>query len=204
MPDSWRHVGRLPRTLLAAALIGFTLIATGLLNPARAQTPTVLRVSVLPVGSPVELSRRYAPLGRYLENALDRRIEWTRSADDEASVEALVNGTIDLAMLGGFTFVQAQMRSGGKIIPLVQRDKDANYRSMFITPVDSGIRRLEDLKGRSFSFGPRSSTSGHLMPRATPEEQEILALQEASKFVPTRVENYQRIRAVAESAGLLK
>ncbi|OWQ43905.1 putative selenate ABC transporter substrate-binding protein [Roseateles noduli] len=295
MPDSWRQIGPAMRAFFAA-----WLISAGMGGPAQAQTPQVLRVTVLPFGSPVELNRRYAPLVRYLEKELERKIEWTQSADYDASVAAIVDGRTDLVMLGGLTFVQAHQRSGGRVIPLVQRDKDANYRSMFITPVDSGIRRLEDLKGRSFSFGPRSSTSGHLMPRAflqaakidpeadfrqvvyssghdatvaavvtgkvdagvlhtfaweklvaagrvdtstirvfytsppfsdtnwsvhadmpaatrkaiaaaflkidgsTPEEQEILALQEAAKFVPTRVENYQRIRAVAESAGLLK
>ena len=38
----------------------------------------------------------------------------------------------------------------------------------------------------------------------TPQGKEILALQRASKFVPTKAENYDGIRAAAENAGLLK
>jgi phosphonate transport system substrate-binding protein len=61
--------------------------------------------------------------------------------------------------------VQAQIRSGGKIIPIAQREEDTQFRSVFITQTDSGIKQLSDLKGKQVSFGSQSSTSGHLMPR---------------------------------------
>ena len=73
---------------------------------------------------------------------------------------------MDLAWFGGFTFVQANVRSGGKVLPLVQREEDEKFRSVFITDARSGITRLEDLKGKTLSFGSPSSTSGHLMPRS--------------------------------------
>lgn len=267
---------------------------------ALAQTREVLRVTTIPAGSPAELARRFAPLGKYLERELDMKVEWVPTVDYEAVVDGLVHRKIDLALLGGFTFVLANARTGGKIVPLVQREGDANYRSIFITQPNSGIRRLEQLRGRSFLFGPVSSTSGHLMPRATllaakidperdmrqvnysgghdataaavvsgkvdagvlhlyaweklveekkidaaavrvffttppfydtnwsvhaalpaetrdairvaflkldaarPEDRQILDLQRATKFIPTRVENYQRIKAAAENADLLK
>jgi phosphonate transport system substrate-binding protein len=61
--------------------------------------------------------------------------------------------------------VQANVRSGGKAIPLVQREEDARFRSVFIT-TDPAIKTLADLKGKDLSFGSASSTSGHLMPRS--------------------------------------
>jgi phosphonate transport system substrate-binding protein len=70
-----------------------------------------------------------------------------------------------MVWFGGFTFVQANERSGGKVIPLVQREEDQKFRSVFIT-TDKSINKLEDLKGKNFSFGSESSTSGHLMPRS--------------------------------------
>ncbi|GGY42124.1 putative selenate ABC transporter substrate-binding protein [Pseudoduganella albidiflava] len=39
---------------------------------------------------------------------------------------------------------------------------------------------------------------------ATPEGKEILALQRATKFIPTKAENYLAIEAAAKNAGLLK
>jgi phosphonate transport system substrate-binding protein len=50
-------------------------------------------------------------------------------------------------------------------LPLVQREEDEKFRSVFITS-DPTINTLADLKGKDVSFGSQSSTSGHLMPRA--------------------------------------
>ncbi len=93
------------------------------------------------------------------------KVEFTPVTDYAAAVEALANRQVDLAWLGGFTFVQANQRSGGKIVPLVQRAEDEKFRSVFVTS-NPAIRSLADLKGHTLSFGSQSSTSGHLMPRS--------------------------------------
>lgn len=279
------------RSLLAASL----LLLTG-----AAGAQQVLRVTAIPDEAPTELARKFSPLGRYLEGKLGMKVEWTPVTDYAAAVEALVNKKVDLAWLGGFTFVQASVRSGGKVVPLVQREEDEKFRSVFITDAASGIHKLEDLKGKTLSFGSQSSTSGHLMPRSyllaarinpdvdlkrinfsgahdatiaavasgkvdagalnisvwdklvadkkvdtsqvkvfyttptyydynwtvhadmpvalrnklqqafltldatTLQGKEILALQRATRFVPTQADNYTGIRAAAENAGLLK
>ena len=131
-----------------------------------AQAQTVLRVTAIPDESPTELARKFAPLGQYLEAKLGVKVEWTPVTDYAAAVEALVNKKVDLAWFGGFTFVQASVRSEGRVIPLVQREEDEKFRSVFITDASSGITKLEDLKGKTLSFGSPSSTSGHLMPRS--------------------------------------
>ena len=51
------------------------------------------------------------------------------------------------------------------MVPLLQRQEDTDFKSVFITRLGSGITKLEDLKGKTVSFGSPSSTSGHLMPR---------------------------------------
>ena len=259
----------------------------------------VLRVSAIPDEAPTELVRKFAPLGQYLEKELGMKVEWTPVTDYAAVVEALAAKKIDLAWLGGFTFVQARLRTGNAI-PIVQRAEDEKFTSKFITSVNSGINKLEDLKGRTFAFGSVSSTSGSLMPRyfllqhglnperdfkrvaysgahdataawvasgkaeagvlnasvweklvesgkadtqqvkvfwATPpyydynwtvrgdldpalvkkltqaflkldpnnpEHKEIMALQRASRFIPTQAENYKNTEQAARSAGLLK
>jgi phosphonate transport system substrate-binding protein len=125
----------------------------------------VFRVTAIPDESPTELARKAAPLMKYLEAKLGMKVEFTPVTDYAAAVEALVNRKIDLAWFGGFTFVQAQMRSGGKAIPIVQREEDEKFRSVFITS-DPAIKQLAELKGKDVSFGSQSSTSGHLMPRS--------------------------------------
>jgi phosphonate transport system substrate-binding protein len=85
-------------------------------------------------------------------------------SDYAAVVEALGAKRLDLVWFGGFTFVQAKMRTGGTAVPLVQRAEDEKFTSRFITS-DPAIKTLADLKGKNFVFGAPSSTSGHLMPR---------------------------------------
>lgn len=148
-----------------AWLVGAGLLAAALCanHPAFAQQ--VLRVTAIPDESPTELARKAAPLTKYLEGKMGMKVEFTPVTDYAAAVETLVNGKVDLAWFGGFTFVQANIRSGGKAVPLVQREEDAKFRSVFITS-DPAIRSLADLKGKDVSFGSQSSTSGHLMPRS--------------------------------------
>jgi phosphonate transport system substrate-binding protein len=288
-PSVWPITRRSFKALLLA-----TLLAGGASSFAQA----VLRVTAIPDESPTELARKAAPLVKYLEGKLGMKVEFTPVTDYAAAVEALASKKVDLAWFGGFTFVQAQVRSGGKAIPIVQREEDEKFRSVFITS-DPAIKQLSDLKGKDVSFGSQSSTSGHLMPRSVllqagldpdkdfrrvaysgahdatiaavaagkvqagalnisvwekfvadkkvdtskvtaffttppyfdynwtvhadmpaalrekitqallslsrndPEGQSILELQRATRFVPTKAENYKGIESAARSAGLL-
>ena len=125
----------------------------------------VFKVTAIPDESPTELARKAEPLVKYLEKTLGMKVEFTPVTDYAASVEALANKQVDMAWYGGFTFVQASIRSGGKAVPIVQRAEDEKFRSVFITS-DPAIKTLADLKGKNVSFGSQSSTSGHLMPRS--------------------------------------
>lgn len=286
---------RTPRFRTVSALLALAMTLTVSL----AQAQAVFKVTAIPDEAPTELARKAAPLVKFLEKALGMKVEFTPVTDYAASVEALANKQIDLAWYGGFTFVQANVRSGGKAVPLVQREEDEKFQSVFITS-DPTIKSLADLKGKNVSFGAQSSTSGHLMPRSfllqanidpdkdfkrvaysgahdatiaavsagkveagalnisvwekfvadgkvdtkkvrvfyttppyfdynwtvhadmpvaqrekltkaflsldrsTAEGKEILDLQRATRFIPTKVENYKGIEAAARSAGLLK
>lgn len=285
------------KSLLAASAAASLLFAAP--GASAQNTPGVLKVSAIPDEAPTELQRKFKPLGDYLAKATGLKVEFTPVTDYAASVEGLINKKLDMVWFGGFTFVQANVRSKGQVTPLVQRAEDEKFRSVFIT-TNPAIHKLEDLRGKTLSFGSESSTSGHLMPRSfllgakinpdtdlkrvsfsgahdatvaavaggkvdagalnisvweklveankvdpktvrvfyttpgyydynwsvrsdmnpalqkkirdaflaldasTPQGKEILELQRASKFVPTKAENYKAIEAAARNAGLLK
>jgi phosphonate transport system substrate-binding protein len=130
------------------------------------QAQTVLRVTTIPEEAATEQIRKFGPLTKYLERTTGTKVDFVPVNDYPAAVEALVNKQVDLVWFGGFTYVQAQIRSGGKIIPIAQREEDTKFRSVFITQTNSGIKSLADLKGKQVSFGSPSSTSGHAMPRS--------------------------------------
>ncbi len=283
------------------ALRGLTLftLASAALTAPLSHAAESLRVSAIPDESPTELQRKFAPLGRYLEKTLGMPVQWVPVTDYAAVVEALAARKLDMAWLGGFTYVQTKLRTNGAVVPLVQRAEDEKFTSRFIT-ADPAIQSLADLKGKTFAFGSASSTSGHLMPRyfllkagvnpekdfktvafsgahdatvafvaagkveagvlnasvwdklveskkvdmskvrvfattppyydynwtvrgdlpaetqrklrdaflkldaSKPEDKEIMDLQRASKFVPTKPENYASIEEAGRSAGLIK
>jgi len=143
------------------ALMTCALVTFGAISHAQ----QVFRVTTIPEEAATEQVRKFTPLATYLEKKLGMKVEFTPVSDYPAAVEALVNKKVDLVWFGGFTHVQAQLRSGGKIVPIAQREEDTKFQSVFIAKTDSGIKALADLKGRQVSFGSQSSTSGHLMPR---------------------------------------
>lgn len=123
----------------------------------------VLRASFIPDESPSVLRRKFKPLSDYLEKKIGMKIEFRPVSDGDALIEALVSNKLDMVWLDGSNFIRAKSRSNDQVIPLVQRAEDEDTRSVFITR-HAGITSLEDLKGRTFSFGAESSVSGHLMP----------------------------------------
>ncbi|WP_264310235.1 putative selenate ABC transporter substrate-binding protein [Pseudomonas putida] len=128
-----------------------------------AQAAETLRVSAIPDEAPTELQRKFKPLGEYLSKQLGMEVKFVPVADYPAVVESLASDRLDLAWLGGFTFVQVHLKDP-TATPLVQREQDAQFTSKFIT-ANPNVKSLADLKGKSFAFGSISSTSGSLMPR---------------------------------------
>jgi len=146
-------------------LISRCALALSLVLGAATAHAQVLRVSAIPDEAPTELQRKFKPLGEYLEKETGLKVVFTPVSDYAAVVEGLAAKKIDLAWLGGFTFVQAKLRTKGEALPIVQRAEDEVFTSKFIVPADSPVRSLSELKGKTFAFGSPSSTSGHLMPR---------------------------------------
>jgi len=153
------------RVIIGLVLVlGVTVAIGGLRSAAWSDMPKELRVSAIPDENPNELMRIYAPFADYLTKELGIPVKYFNVVDYAATVEALAAKKLDMVWYGGFTFVQARKRTGNAI-PVVSREEDLHFHSKFITRPETGIKTLADLKGKTFSFGSVSSTSGHLMPR---------------------------------------
>ena len=150
-------------TLRACSLAILLVFAVSAV-PATAADPA-LRVGMIPDAGATQVSiEEKAPLRDYLEKAIGQPVELIIPTNYNATVEALGNGSLDFAYLGGLTYVKAHERYN--VTPLVQRESDREFHSLFITGTASPIKSLADLKGKSFAFGDINSTSGHLMPYA--------------------------------------
>jgi phosphonate transport system substrate-binding protein len=162
-----------PRLIFALAVTAAFALSAGCNRHIYSHDPTVktLRLSMIPTTDPGKVIRESQPLVAYLEQEIGAKIDLTVPTNYAAVVEAIANDQVDIAYLGGFTYVQASKRSG--VVPLVQRERDRNFHSLFITHAESGINSLVDLKGRRFAFGDVNSTSGHLMPEYFMREAHI-------------------------------
>ncbi|MEP6504960.1 MAG: putative selenate ABC transporter substrate-binding protein, partial [Betaproteobacteria bacterium] len=168
-PSSLRLRRALLQSAAALCVAGPALLGS---TAALAQA-NVLRVSAIPDEAPTELQRKFKPLGEYLKAKTGLDVQFTPVTDYAAVVEGLATKKIDLAWLGGFTFVQAKLRTEGQVVPIVQRAEDEKFTSRFIVPIDSPLKTIADLKGHTFAFGAPSSTSGSLMPRYFLQQQGI-------------------------------
>ena len=152
----------------AVALLAVFLCQGATVLPVLAQ-PT-LKVGAIPDQNPERLNRLYGQLADELSERLDVKVRYVPVSNYPAAVSAFRSGGLDLAWFGGLTGVQARLQTPGSQV-LAQRDIDARFRSVFIANTNSGlqpitsINGLTSLRGKRFSFGSESSTSGRLMPQ---------------------------------------
>jgi phosphonate transport system substrate-binding protein len=130
----------------------------------------LLRIGAIPDQNPEKLNRLYSVLATQLSNELKVPVRYVPVSNYPASVSAFRSGSLDLVWFGGLTGVQARLQTPGARV-LAQRDIDAKFRSVFIANTASGLKpirsqkHLTELRGKRFTFGSESSTSGRLMPQ---------------------------------------
>lgn len=162
------------RVALWVLVIVFALLSSGcapIPTPTGAESAVrPFTIGAIPDQDPEKLQRLYSKLADYLSAELDVPVVYKPVTDYTASVTAFSIGDLDMVWFGGLTGVQARLQTPGAEA-IVQRDIDANFHSVFIANVASGLTPFEDingltqLKGHTFTFGSESSTSGRLMPQ---------------------------------------
>lgn len=129
-----------------------------------------LIISAIPDQNPEKLNRLYSIFASELSNSLKFNVIYKPVTNYPAAVSAFRNGDLDMVWFGGLTGVQARLQKKGALV-IAQRDIDANFHSVFIANTKSNIPLIKNpddlklLKGKRFTFGSESSTSGRLMPQ---------------------------------------
>jgi phosphonate transport system substrate-binding protein len=140
-----------------------TLALGGLLAAMAATLPAQAQ-DLVRVGLPATTtdSDDKKPLQAYLNEALGVPVKLVVPKDYSATIDGLGNGSLDFAVLGAVGYVKAHKTVGA--VPLVQRDIDKQFHSVFVTQASSPINAIADLKGKRFAFGDVVSTSGSVIP----------------------------------------
>lgn len=106
----------------------------------------------------------YKPLAEYLSKQLDRPVELRTVDTWEGLAKSLANGETDLALMGPWGYVLANNSAQAQVVSTILYDGKPEYFGLMVTNPDSGIDSVADLKGKTFAFGDKGSTSGYLIP----------------------------------------
>lgn len=133
--------------------------------------PYKLVVAVYTGDNPGERTIVMAKVQKYLEKALNMKVEYLVSTDYTTVIEAMLTGKCHMAYLSPFSYVLATQKQ--KLVPMVSpgfNGTPMGYRSVIVTNPRTGLHSMEDVKARSHEltlcYADPASTSGHLIPRA--------------------------------------
>jgi phosphate/phosphite/phosphonate ABC transporter binding protein len=120
---------------------------------------------VVPIASPAEMFNKFGPLIDYLTKKTGKKFELKIAMNLAEAVKDITDGISQICYLTPSTYIKAHKGGGVRVIAKALRDGKPFHHSVIITRPDSGILSVEDLKGKSFAFGDKDSTSSHIVPR---------------------------------------
>lgn len=170
-------------------------------------TPAVLAdtfvFTAIPDQDERQLTERFGKIADYLEQQLEVDVQYIPVKSYSAAVSAFRSDQVQMAWFGGLTGVQArQLVPGSQAI--AQGEEDTAFKSYFIAHESTGLAPADTLtdalRGKSFTFGSKGSTSGRLMPEFYLREQ----FDEAPETLFSRVGfsgDHSRTIALVESGA---
>ena len=178
-PPPGRPMGMIFGLVLLVALlggVGFWLLnraGGGEVKPALAPDSgpvydaPVFRLGISKYLPKKELIREHSQLVRYLSDRLRRPVKLVIHEDYVDVSNELAAGKLELAALSSYNYVAAKRRWPGlKLLASHVTASGASYEGFVVARANSGIRKLEDLKGKIFCYVSPTSASGYLYPRA--------------------------------------
>lgn len=162
-------MGTRTRRAAVAVVVAAVTAAGACSSTGAADGHAPLVLGAIPDQDTDRLEETYGATAEYLADELGMPVEFRPVTDYAAAVSQFRTGDLDLVWFGGLTGAQARAQTDGAL-PLVQRDIDGEFRSVFIAGAATGLAPVGDvgglaaLAGRRVTFGSPSSTSGYLMP----------------------------------------
>ena len=144
----------------------FTLLILLLLSTSSAFSQT-FRFTAIPDENSERLQKRFNKVAKYLSEQLDVTVKYVPVKSYSASVAAFKNDEVQLAWFGGLSGVKARRSVPGSMA-IAQGEEDLQFITYFIAHASTGLQLSKvfpaGIKGRTFTFGSKGSTSGRLMP----------------------------------------
>jgi len=149
-------------TALIISVAGYNQEAFSLNEEAKKDDPLVL--AFIPQENPEKLIGDIEIIIEYLQKEMGVPVKGYVTQDHAAAVEALRNGEADISFMGGLPYVLAHEIIGAEVILSEIYRGSPTYRARIFVLRDSGIEKVEDLKGKSIAFADPLSESGFIYP----------------------------------------
>jgi len=147
-------------------LILSMLIGASLMSATAAVQARELVLGLIPADNNEEMIKTFEPMRAYLEKKLGQKVKMFTATDYAGVIEGMKKKRVDIAWFGPLSYYLAEQEAGAEAFAVGIREgsNSATYKSIIVTPCDSGIKSILDLKGKSVAFVDPASTSGGLMP----------------------------------------
>ncbi len=147
------------------SLIGGILILVLFAGPARAgDLPKTLTLALTPSQSPTALQETGEAFAKAISQRLGTPVKAVVASDYAAVIEALRNRTADLAFLHTAGYVLAHREAWARLVVQDIWHGRTSYTSRIYVRKESGLKTLEDLRGKTIAFVDPTSTSGYIYP----------------------------------------
>ncbi|KQX55943.1 MULTISPECIES: phosphonate ABC transporter substrate-binding protein [unclassified Ensifer] len=156
--------------MLKKALLGAVALLA-LAGHAQAEDLKEFRIGILGGENEADRLRNFQCLVDKLPAAIGvEKVSLFPAADYDGVIQGLLGGTLDYAELGASGYAKIYLAKADAVEPIlttVQTDGSTGYHSIMVARKDSGITKIEDLKGKKLGFADPDSTSGYLVPLVT-------------------------------------
>jgi phosphonate transport system substrate-binding protein len=162
-PESRRQWLSLSVTSALALLIGSALSFTAPAVQAQSKEPLKFGVGMFQPDKNKN-DATYTPLANYLSAKLGRPVQLRTVDTWEGLAKSLANGETDMGLLGPWGYVLANNESGAQAVATILYNGKPEYFAHIVVGPESTAKSVDDLKGKTFAFGDKGSTSGYLIP----------------------------------------
>ncbi len=136
-------------------------------NPKDWLDPSTLVFAYAPVEDPAVYEEVFVDFQRHLAEKTGKNIRWFAVTSYATQIEAMRAGRLHVSGFAAGT-VQDAVNTGG-FVPMVMMGAKTGmtgYKMNIIAHKNSGIKTIDDLKGKTIAFVSESSNSGYSAPRA--------------------------------------
>lgn len=133
----------------------------------------IVRFGIMPLESPAETYRCFLPLTEHLSRKIKKKVELYISVDFFETVKNIGEGITDICYMTPSTYIEARNKYDIEVLVKAVNRGKPYHRSVIFTGKGSKIGDLNDIKGCSFAFGDKHSTSSYIVPVAILKEAGI-------------------------------